>query len=159
MEKAFRFHFLYLQKSTKCNNNTLERLPFDATRDNVSTTEDYSIEAWFYLNTNTADATIACSVSSWSTQINYLIEVRASGDLRYWAGDAQRFATGIGYIKTGTWNHVCATRVSGTTYLFNLLAEHPEVCVTQPSKPEPKYFLKSKIANFMNKIHFKIYFN
>jgi len=34
---------------------------------------------------------------------------------------------------------------SGTTYLFNVLDEHPEVYMAKPVKPEPKYFM-----NFAN---------
>ncbi len=30
---------------------------------------------------------------------------------------------------------------SGTTYLYHLLAEHPEIEMAQPVRPEPKYFL------------------
>jgi hypothetical protein len=30
---------------------------------------------------------------------------------------------------------------TGTTYLYHLLAEHPEIEMAQPLKPEPKYFL------------------
>ncbi len=30
---------------------------------------------------------------------------------------------------------------SGTTYLYNILDEHPEICLAKPVKPEPKYFL------------------
>lgn len=30
---------------------------------------------------------------------------------------------------------------SGTTYLYTVLDEHPEICMAKPLKPEPKYFL------------------
>jgi len=30
---------------------------------------------------------------------------------------------------------------SGTTYLYTILDEHPEICMAKPVKPEPKYFL------------------
>lgn len=33
---------------------------------------------------------------------------------------------------------------SGTTYLYTILDEHPEVCMAKPIKPEPKYFLNSR---------------
>ena len=34
---------------------------------------------------------------------------------------------------------------SGTTYLYDILEQHPEICMSIPKKPEPKYFLgKSK---------------
>lgn len=30
---------------------------------------------------------------------------------------------------------------SSTTYLYNLLAEHPQICMASPVSPEPKFFL------------------
>lgn len=33
---------------------------------------------------------------------------------------------------------------SGTTYLHRLLDDHPEICMAQPVRPEPKYFLKPR---------------
>lgn len=33
---------------------------------------------------------------------------------------------------------------SGTTYLYTILDEHPEICMAKPVKPEPKYFLTNK---------------
>lgn len=40
-------------------------------------------------------------------------------------------------------NHffIVGAQRSATTYLYNLLDEHPEVCMAKPVKPEPKYFL------------------
>jgi len=34
---------------------------------------------------------------------------------------------------------------SGTTYLYSILDEHPEVCMAKPLRPEPKYFLQNEI--------------
>lgn len=34
---------------------------------------------------------------------------------------------------------------SGTTYLYNILNEHPEICMSSPVFPEPKYFLNKPI--------------
>ena len=34
---------------------------------------------------------------------------------------------------------------SGTTYLYTILDEHPEICMAKPIKPEPKYFLQKQI--------------
>lgn len=34
---------------------------------------------------------------------------------------------------------------SGTTYLYTVLDEHPEICMAKPLRPEPKYFLNEKI--------------
>ena len=31
---------------------------------------------------------------------------------------------------------------SGSTYLYNLLDGHPDVCMAKHVRPEPKYFLK-----------------
>jgi hypothetical protein len=33
----------------------------------------------------------------------------------------------------------------GTTYLYNILNEHPEICMSQPVKPEPKYFMNKSV--------------
>lgn len=42
-------------------------------------------------------------------------------------------------------NHffIVGAQRSGTTYLYHLCAEHPEIEMAQPIKPEPKYFLSS----------------
>jgi len=34
---------------------------------------------------------------------------------------------------------------SGTTYLYHLLDEHPEICMARPLRPEPKFFLKNEL--------------
>ena len=39
---------------------------------------------------------------------------------------------------------IAGAQRSGTTYLYELLAAHPEVCMATPVKPEPKYFLGSE---------------
>lgn len=36
---------------------------------------------------------------------------------------------------------------SGSTYLYNLLDGHPEVCMAKPVRPEPKYFLNKKFED------------
>ena len=33
----------------------------------------------------------------------------------------------------------------GTTYLYNLLDEHPEIEMAKPVKPEPKFFMKDDL--------------
>ena len=40
---------------------------------------------------------------------------------------------------------VVGAQRSGTTYLYTLLDEHPEICMAKPVKPEPKYFLQDNI--------------
>ena len=34
---------------------------------------------------------------------------------------------------------------SGTTYLYNILNEHPEICMAEPLRPEPKYFIHKNV--------------
>ncbi len=43
---------------------------------------------------------------------------------------------------------------SGTTYLYTILDEHPEICMAKPVKPEPKYFL----TNEYNEVEYYNYF-
>ncbi len=33
---------------------------------------------------------------------------------------------------------------AGTSYLYEVLDQHPEICMARPLKPEPKFFLKSE---------------
>jgi len=47
---------------------------------------------------------------------------------------------------------------SGTTYLYKLLEEHPEICIAKPQKPEPKFFLKEEYLKGKD-FYFKKYFN
>jgi len=44
---------------------------------------------------------------------------------------------------------------SGTTYLYTILEEHPEICMAKPVKPEPKYFLQDNIniSEYYNKYY------
>lgn len=53
---------------------------------------------------------------------------------------------------------------SGTTYLYTILDEHPEICMAKPVRPEPKYFLNDEIdikeyqkAYFVEDVKYKIY--
>lgn len=48
---------------------------------------------------------------------------------------------------------------SGTTYLYKVLDEHPEVCMAKPIKPEPKYFMGSASATDGYDAYFKKYFS
>lgn len=36
---------------------------------------------------------------------------------------------------------------SGTTYLYKLLEQHPDICMATPLRPEPKYFLDPRSAD------------
>ena len=46
---------------------------------------------------------------------------------------------------------------SGTTFLYHLLRQHPEICIAKPVKPEPKYFLGRSDFNISHYLstHFK----
>ncbi|MBT5398973.1 sulfotransferase [bacterium] len=48
---------------------------------------------------------------------------------------------------------------SGTTYLYNLLDQHPEVCMSKPLVPEPKYFLDKEFKDVNLKNYHNSYFN
>ena len=45
---------------------------------------------------------------------------------------------------------------SGTTYLYTILDEHPEICMAKPVKPEPKYFLTNE---YNEAEYYKNYYN
>ena len=42
---------------------------------------------------------------------------------------------------------IVGAQSSGTTYLYTLLDQHPEVCMAKPLRPEPKYFLNKNISS------------
>jgi hypothetical protein len=56
---------------------------------------------------------------------------------------------------------------SGTTYLYSILDQHPEICMARPSTPEPKFFMDARQVSmgreyYLNKFytdtaHIKIY--
>ena len=48
---------------------------------------------------------------------------------------------------------------SGTTYLYKVLDEHPEVCMAKPIKPEPKYFMGSDNMAASYDAYFNRYFS
>lgn len=47
---------------------------------------------------------------------------------------------------------------SGTTYLYELLKEHPEICMSAPMRPEPKYFLRRSPQQVDMENYFTSYF-
>ena len=47
-------------------------------------------------------------------------------------------------MKTGQFFIVGAQR-SGSTFLYTILEDHPEICMAHPMKPEPKYFIDEKV--------------
>jgi len=58
-------------------------------------------------------------------------------------------------------NHfiIVGAQRSGTTYLYKLLDEHPEICMSHPIKPEPKYFINKKVETLDLNFYHKKYFN
>lgn len=44
-----------------------------------------------------------------------------------------------------TQNHfiIAGAQRSGTTYLYRILDDHPDICMAKPMRPEPKYFLQN----------------
>jgi len=48
---------------------------------------------------------------------------------------------------------------SGTTYLYNILNEHPEICMARPVFPEPKYFMNKSINELDITEYYKKYFS
>ncbi len=47
---------------------------------------------------------------------------------------------------------------SGTTYLYEILNEHPEVCMSYPVRPEPKYFLEKKVHDIDKNEYYRLFF-
>jgi hypothetical protein len=49
---------------------------------------------------------------------------------------------------------------SGTTYLYNILEQHPKICMAKPTKPEPKYFLNKELNDVnLDEYYLKYYSN
>ena len=47
---------------------------------------------------------------------------------------------------------------SGTTYIYNILDEHPQICMARPVFPEPKYFINKSIKEInLTKYHTNFY--
>lgn len=57
-------------------------------------------------------------------------------------------------------NHfvIVGAQRSGTTYLYELLKEHPEICMSAPMRPEPKYFLKRSLQQVDIENYFSSFF-
>ncbi|WP_330114621.1 sulfotransferase [Pseudomonas sp. JS3066] len=54
---------------------------------------------------------------------------------------------------------VVGAQRSGSTYLYNLLAQHPEIAMAQPVRPEPKYFLNRAVNEVDLDGYFGTYFS
>ena len=94
-------------------------LPNDGGLNNFGTW-DYTIEAWVRTTDNTREGVIISCASSWTSSTAYNLEIRSTGDLRYYAGNNApiQIISGAGAISNNTWYHVAVSRVSGTTKLF-----------------------------------------
>ena len=57
-------------------------------------------------------------------------------------------------------NHffVVGAQRSGTTYLYHLLDEHPQIAMAQPMRPEPKFFLREDLASLTHADYQATYF-
>ncbi|HEU4376271.1 MAG TPA: putative Ig domain-containing protein [Telluria sp.] len=93
-------------------------LPLNAMLNNFGT-GDYSISVEAYSTDTTVERTIFSNVVSWTSSVLCNLEVRASGDLRYYAGNSVPIAIigGAGSFSANTWHTVKVARVSGVTTL------------------------------------------
>lgn len=48
---------------------------------------------------------------------------------------------------------------SGTTYLYHLLDEHPDIEMAKPPRPEPKFFLQADIGRFSHSDYIEKFFD
>jgi len=47
---------------------------------------------------------------------------------------------------------------SGTTYLYDILDQHPEICMAKPVRPEPKFFLNKKLDEINLDEYYQTYY-
>jgi hypothetical protein len=85
-------------------------------------TGDFNIELWFYAtsaNFATEPSLLSCAVT-WATSVAYQFEIRTGGIVYFFAGDSVsiNINSGATTVSVNTWNHVAASRASGTTRLF-----------------------------------------
>lgn len=83
-------------------------------------TGDYTIEAWVYCTDVAAERVIIGCYSAWTTSVAYLLEIRSSGDVRYYAGNSVpiQIFSGTGVLANNTWTHIAVSKSGGTTKLF-----------------------------------------
>ena len=57
-------------------------------------------------------------------------------------------------------NHffIVGAQRSGTTYLYDILDQHPEICMAKPTRPEPKYFMNKTEGEINKDDYVKKYF-
>ena len=54
---------------------------------------------------------------------------------------------------------IAGAQRSGTTYLYEVLDEHPEICMSKPVKPEPKYFIEKEKEDLNLEQYYNYFFN
>lgn len=47
---------------------------------------------------------------------------------------------------------------SGSTLLYHLLDQHPQICMAKPLRPEPKYFLNTNLDKFWYSSYLNVFF-
>jgi hypothetical protein len=79
-------------------------------------TGDWTVEGWFYFTSiGTAILFDQAVGVGWTIYVYTL----AGGTLKYYSNGADRITSAAGVLTTGTWIHVAASRVSGSTYLYS----------------------------------------
>ena len=82
-------------------------------------TGDFTIETWVRFNAVDSEQVIIACGSSWTANTAYLFEIRSTGDLRFYAGDAVPiFLTSGNLLVANIWYHVAVARSSGSTKMF-----------------------------------------
>jgi hypothetical protein len=106
-------------------------------------TGDFTVECWF--NCVAADfsaqtPSLISVATTWSTSVAYQLEVRAGGVVHFFAGDSIPISLNSGATRVAlhTWNHVAATRSSGSTRLFvngaNVAIHTGSVNISKPAQ-------------------------
>ena len=106
-------------------------------------TGDFTVECWF--NCVAADfssqtPSLISVSTTWSTSVAYQLEVRAGGVVHFFAGDSIPISLNSGATRVAlhTWNHVAATRSSGSTRLFvngaNVAIHTGSVNISKPAQ-------------------------
>lgn len=97
-------------------NTALLTLPNNAALNNFGT-GDFSITAEVYCSDITAERTVCSCLTLWTNNVAYEFEIRAGGDLRFYAGDTvpMQIFGGAGSLTANTWHTVKVERISGVT--------------------------------------------
>ena len=85
-------------------------------------TGDFNIECWFYATSSnfSVEPSLLSCVVTWATSVGYQFEIRTGGVVYFFASDNNQIQinSGATTVSVNTWNHVAASRQSGTTRLF-----------------------------------------